>query len=332
MTPGCWFLHDILLKDPSGKPIQDITAPTKLIRDPTHPNFKCWLDTKVKSELSLGYKYFKFDFLNLAGYEGAHYNKTLAPTGMAAYALGLRMIAEAVDGRAVLDYGISYPLPVGAAGHARHQGCEQMYGGVEYGMNQFAGGWWLNNLYSWLDPDTVAFRGHYWFRPDNWTASISMDSRSRAAKAIVYGGLYKWGDDPLNTTTLPVAVELFTNKLANEMWSVARAGQPDTAFRPVSAWGEGGLPPFLHYAPTTFARVNGDVAVFNYIDKTRSFTVDLRDAGFRGDAAGVECEQVWESGQRLTPSRQSALSVKVAGLSSVLLKCRRNASGTMLGR
>jgi hypothetical protein len=47
------------------------------------------------------------------------------------------MLAEAVDGRALLDYGISYPLPVGPAGHARHQGCEQMYGGVEYGMNQY---------------------------------------------------------------------------------------------------------------------------------------------------------------------------------------------------
>jgi len=33
-----------------------------------------------------------------------------------------------------------------------------MYGGVEYGMNQFAGGWWLNGLYSWLDPDLVALQ------------------------------------------------------------------------------------------------------------------------------------------------------------------------------
>jgi hypothetical protein len=28
---------------------------------------------------------------------------------------------------------------------------EQMYGGIEYSMNEFAGGWWLNRLYSWLD-------------------------------------------------------------------------------------------------------------------------------------------------------------------------------------
>ena len=30
------------------------------------------------------------------------------------------------------------------------------------------------------------------------------------------------GDDPLNQTTLPVAKKLFSNRLANEMWSVAR--------------------------------------------------------------------------------------------------------------
>ena len=55
--------------------------------------------------------------------------------------------------------------------HARHQGCEQMYGGVEYGMNQFAGGWWLNGLYSWLDPDLVALQGDYWFRAATSTSS-----------------------------------------------------------------------------------------------------------------------------------------------------------------
>jgi hypothetical protein len=42
--------------------------------------------------------------------------------------------------------------------------CGQMYGGVEYSLNQFAGGWWLSQLYL-LDPDAVTFQGDYWFKP-----------------------------------------------------------------------------------------------------------------------------------------------------------------------
>ena len=133
---------------------------------------------------------------------------------------------------------------------------------------------------------------------------------------------YKWGDNPLNVTLAATAKQLFSNKLANEMWSLARSGKPDTAFRPATGWGEGGLPPFLRYAPTTFARGNGDVAVFNYINTTRAFTVDLRDAGFSGDGKGVICETVWEAGM-VASSRALQLTVTVEALSSTLLKCRR---------
>ena len=68
----------------------------------------------------------KYDFLNYAAYEGQRFNMTLAPTGMAAYNYALRLLADAIDGRAILDYSISLPLPVGPAGHARRQGCDQM--------------------------------------------------------------------------------------------------------------------------------------------------------------------------------------------------------------
>jgi len=68
---------------------------------------------------------------------------------------------------------------------------------------------WLNSLYTWLDPDLVTFAGDFWFRP--WAAnvskgfSISMDSRSRVAKAVVYGGIFKNGYDLYNGLWAPVA-------------------------------------------------------------------------------------------------------------------------------
>jgi len=56
-------------------------------------------------------------------------------------------------------------------------------------------------------------------------------------------------------------------------------------------WGEGGLPPRLRYAPKIFARKgNGDVAVFNYVNVTRSFTIDLTDAvGFEPSGGTAIC-------------------------------------------
>ena len=36
-----------------------------------------------------------------------------------------------------------------------------------------------------------------------------MDSKSRVAKAVVHGGVFKWGDDPLNATrVIPPASDL----------------------------------------------------------------------------------------------------------------------------
>ena len=70
---------------------------------------------------------------------------------MAAYAHGLELIWRAVDGRAIISYSMALPFPH-QYGHARRIGCDQMFGAIEYSMNQLAGGWWLSQLYTWLDP------------------------------------------------------------------------------------------------------------------------------------------------------------------------------------
>ena len=78
------------------------------------------------------------------------------------------------------------------------------------------------------------------------------------AQAVVYGGIFKSGDDLYNATNAALAVKYLGNERVNNMWSIARAGLPNTSFRPVS-WGKGVI-----IALSTFVRANGDVAVFNY--------------------------------------------------------------------
>jgi hypothetical protein len=270
----------------------------------------------------------KYDFINVAAYEGQRYNMTLAPTGMAAYNYGQKLLADAWAGGAFIDYGISLPLPVGPAGHARHQGCEQMNGGVDYSMNQFAGGWWLNQLFL-LDPDLVTFQGDYWFRPtgQNWTKIISMDSKSRVAKAVVYGGLFKSGDDLSNATNVALTRAYMGNPRVNAMWATAtgpnqikqnrrsglkasregnesinasrllrRESSTRSTFRP-SHWCCPSVTPILPLppsviAPAAYTRPNGDVAVFNFAPFERTIEVDvefeLAPGGF------LQCTDAWD--------------------------------------
>ena len=125
-------------------------------------------------------------------------------------------------------------------------------------MNQYAGGWWLAQLWTMIDPDAVSFRGDFWFAPNNFTQFASMDGRSRVAKAVVMGGMFENGDDLSNATWAAVASEMLAVEAVNMMWMHSEAGRPSTAFRPASLWG-GGLLGGLHLAPSTFVRENGDI-------------------------------------------------------------------------
>ena len=165
--PACWVRNDTILKTDKGVFIHSLSQPNQYVRDVSHPVFACFVKQQIEEIIGRDkFTLIKQDFMNLAAYEGIRYNMTMCPTGMSAYNRLLKLLAEAVSNRAVIDYGISLPLPVGKVGHSRHIGCEQMFGGIEYGMNQFAGGWWQNQLYTWLDPDLITFEGRFSLRPD----------------------------------------------------------------------------------------------------------------------------------------------------------------------
>lgn len=96
---------------------------------------------KVERSLSLGYSFFKYEFLNVTAYIGPSVHVQHVPRadeGQAAYKHALDLIAEVIAGRAVVSYSFSLVLLVGPAGHSRWRGCDQMYGGVEYSMNQYS--------------------------------------------------------------------------------------------------------------------------------------------------------------------------------------------------
>ena len=323
---NCWNVNDIVLKTKKGKWIRSVFAilsnGPQHVRDVTHPSWVCFVEFHLQREVNkFGYNLIKEDFLNLAAYEGEHWNTSIASTGMMAYNYALRIMAEKVDQRAILDYGISLVLPVGPSGHARHSGCEQMYGGVMYGMNQYAGGWWLNSLYNWQDPDLVTFQGDYWFRPElaNWTKFFSMDAKSRVAKAVVYGGVFKNGDVLSNATNAALVQKYMGNQRVNEMWQVAQAGDPSSFFRPIS-WGKG-----IFVPPSTFVRKkNGDVGVFNYDGIQINVVVDLNEVFGSSISSkdNVTCVEVWEETSVKVDMLNFELHLVLQARTSMLISCR----------
>ena len=111
------------------------------------------------------------------------------------------------------------------------------------------------------------------------------------------------------------------------MWARAQAGQAHTKFRPVGAIADGAV------APATFARSNGDVAVFNYAPLERDVSIDLREAGLGiqpgRKLADFSCVEIWTNASLPVASVEGVPTIKlrVAALSSALVECRESSWG-----
>ena len=192
------------------------------------------------------------------------------------------------------------------------------YGGVEFTMNQLAGGWWQSKMLL-LDPDLVVFNKNLvqelapsWLRP--FVGSLSMDSRSRVNKAVVHGGFYIAGDDFKNSTSAEMAGEFLNNEDVNAVvWEMKGA-----SFRPVRSADK-----FL-VAPNTFEYgVEGSgkayLAVFNYNRGAKTIEIDVKGdtvVGKMGEVARVV--DVW-TGEEVEFGGEG-LEVKLGGATSVLYK------------
>ena len=102
-------------------------------------------------------------------------------TGMQAYAHMLRVIANYSRGFRVA-FSMSLPFPSGMVAHSRRVGMDQPFGFVGVTMNALKGGIWLRELHA-LDPDSITLNHSGW-----------MHTNARRLKAVVAGGIYKYGD------------------------------------------------------------------------------------------------------------------------------------------
>uniref|UniRef100_A0A6C0B613 Uncharacterized protein n=1 Tax=viral metagenome TaxID=1070528 RepID=A0A6C0B613_9ZZZZ len=325
-SPQCYPIFDVVLKDKNNLPIKIVEPNNKIrhILDVTHPITKCMLEYQISNIKQQKMDLVKYDFLNLAAYEGQRHNMQLAPTGFSAYYYALNMLYELWNNSIVLDFGITPPFPIVKGMSTRRHGCDQMFGGVEYTMNQYAGGWWLKNFYL-LDPDLISLQEDYWFTPEGSkiTKIFSADSKSRISKGVVYGGEFKNGDDLTNKSNLVLFNKYFGNSKINKMWGRSKTGLFNTSFRPISWEAEKAIIPLLPniIPPSTFIRDNGDIVIFNFGLFEKKYTIDLHET-MLSNIRTVTCEDLWENKSTVVTNFKLAYSVK--SKSSAVLECRNN--------
>jgi len=313
---NCYLFNDIILKTYEGEPIIPLSFLSKnntRILDVSHPITPCILDhIAIKQKLSL-YDSVKMDYINIVAYEGNHFNKQIAPTGMAAYSYGLDLIDKYFTSILNVNLAISLPLPPGKDIQSRRHGCDQMFGAVVYSMNQYAGGWWLNKFYL-LNPDLITFEGDYWFDPKFKTITevLSMDAKGRIAKGVVYGGLLKNGDNLNDQFRRTLVEKYFNNSKIMNMWRL----KPN--FKPLS-WDDHYILIGAFDPPNVFTRVNGDIAIFNYGIFKKNISVGLESL-FEVD--NITCISVFDN-TTYKPNNYT-LNIKVSETSADLLECRSN--------
>ncbi|GMI03373.1 hypothetical protein TrVE_jg142 [Triparma verrucosa] len=315
--------RELVKKNLKGEPMKaldkriNVPSVTNYAYDPTHPGVLCMAIDYVEEALDAGMKLIKIDFINWGVMEGgsnsdgSHYEDSVT-TGMAAYNYGMEKIAEVIDNRMVISLSMAPTFPNHFA-HARRIGCDQMYGGVEFTMNQLWGGWWQKEMLT-LDPDLIVFNKNEIIDVPSvlkpFVNGFKMDSRSRVNKGVVHGGFYLAGDDMTNSTSVELTQKYLGNEEVNK---IALLGEP---FRAVSS------PERIVVAPSVFeldSKKGGKyLAVFNYNPKSDIIRVDLAKTVVNGAKSYTD---VW-TGKKydLVFVAEDAVEFQLRGASSLLMQ------------
>jgi hypothetical protein len=286
-TTNMYVYSNILLRDNNGN-FESVDG--GLAIDPTHPGAKDFVHYYVNLYNNYGFDYIKLDFLSHGALEGVH-NDTNITTGIEAYNEGMSNVISQFNGRMFISESIA-PLFPYQYGDSRRIACDaqtSLIGNTAYTMNSVTYGWWLDNLYSFNDPDVMVFNGY---------GATTNENQSRLINAAITG-LFLDGDNLAITNGQQGADYGLTHSAIN---TVARLGQ---TFIPADGnTGTG--------AANLLSLQNGSnwyVAVFNYTSSATSITVNLGHVGV--PAGSYIASDLW-SGAALLVSGSWNVSLNAA--------------------
>jgi len=230
--------------------------------DPTHPGTKARIAYMIKKFKDCGFKMIKIDFLGHAAVESTHFYDTTVTTGMQAYRKGMEFLLDQLDNQMLVYAAISPSLATGRYAHMRRIACDafKSINDTKYTLNSLNYGWWQTYLYNYMDADQVVL-----------STENEGVNRARVLSAIITGTLITGDDFSTNGHWSSVAKSLYQNP---DLLKIIKHGK---AFEPIE--GNTGTGPTEMFA----SRIGKDfyLAVFNYSDKPKKFSIDLKRFGLR---------------------------------------------------
>jgi alpha-galactosidase len=236
-----------------------------LAMDPTYPGTKERIVHYINKFKELGFDMIKIDFLGHGALESDHFYDPSVTTGMQAYKQGMEFLDSVLDNKMLVYAAISPTMATGRYVHMRRIACDAFSAidNTEYTLNSTGYGWWQSHLYDYVDADHVVFNKE--------AAGVN---RARLASALVTGTLVTGDDFSAAGEWSVAAKQLLQNK---ELLQLIKDGR---SFRPLEAnTGRKGVECFIK-------TINGQtyLAVFNYDNSPRQFSITTERLGFKKEA------------------------------------------------
>ena len=245
--------------------------------DPTHPGTQAMIQSTIRRFQQAGFKYVKADFMTHGALEADHYYDPKVTTGIQAYNEGMKFVDQVAGKDMYLNLSISPLFPAQYA-NSRRIACDT-FGRIdeaEYMLNALTYGWWLGKVYDFNDADHIVLDGHG-----------EGENRARATSSAITG-IFISGDDfsaAGSALGKQRAKQFLTNAAVDDVARIRKK-----SFEPVEG-NTGDHAASLFFYQDTHCLY---LAVFNFSDTNKDFTIDPERAGLK--AGGFSHSQELWSG------------------------------------
>lgn len=267
--------------------------------DPTHPGTKQRIAYVIKKLRDCGFKMIKIDFLGHASIESTRFYDPTVTTGMQAYRKGMEFLLDQLGSQMLVYAAISPSLATGRYAHMRRIACDafKSINDTKYTLNSLSYGWWQTYLYNYIDADHVVL-----------ATEKEGANRARILSALITGTFITGDDFSNNGQWSAVAKSMYQNP---ELLKIMKNGK---AFRPL----EGNTD--LGATEMFTGKIGNDfyLAVFNYTDKPKAFSIDLK-------RVGLQPERKYTINEVFT-GNQSVAGINVDAASAALYKFKAEGS------
>lgn len=279
--------------------------------DPTHPATKSGIASQMRVMKAKGFKYVKLDFTSNGIVQADSYFNPQVKTAVEAYNEGFSyLIKKANEGEPLFIALSISPIFPYQYGNSRRIACDTWgtIGQTEYSMNALSGGWWINELYQYNDPDHLVFIGNN----DQGSATLG-ENRARMTNGAICGMMLVADNFSLTdqsgqgnaVLSRSRAETVLMNRDVNEMGNLGRSFRPVYGYKEYNGQSDG-AESFFTYQTEDYLYV----AIINY--KQYELVGDMGWADLGINAQDIQSvKELWTS--QMVDVSNGRLSYNVPG-------------------